>query len=347
MTSKLVKLDQKKLTTTIKEFVLDQRLIFEFFDKQPEKGRDKLVVKAFLLGVLALQEDRLSAFLAKTANTLGTELESLKYIFDLNQELFFKTTGKGREVEADLVEVLEQYLKVRRYRDEVSHKGEVAGDLKGNKTGDILVKVNKSEDLKIVIESKFDKSKRLGLIQDIDAYVKNDTAVGQLLEASVNRSAQQGIIVFDREIIDAKLDAEVENVKYVPQVGFVCIVDHQRGDYGNLFLSYDLARDMCIHPRAEETASILSILVGRFLHDVNLFLSLKKKLIELRSGTDSMIKTIHKAILSLEFSKQVLSTFLENGSLEKKTLFELYHADTVKKQYKDIEKEIEDLFETI
>lgn len=40
-------------------------------------------------------EDRLSAFLSKTSNELGTELESLKMIFEMKKEIFYKSSIKG------------------------------------------------------------------------------------------------------------------------------------------------------------------------------------------------------------------------------------------------------------
>ena len=80
MAAKTVKLDQSKKTVTIQGLVLEQRLVFEYFDKQPDASRDGLAAKALLLGVLALSEERLAAFLSRTTNTLGTELEQLKFL---------------------------------------------------------------------------------------------------------------------------------------------------------------------------------------------------------------------------------------------------------------------------
>ena len=48
------------------------------------------VFRALYIGVLALMEDRISAFLAKTTNELGTELESLKMIFEMKRSCFIK-----------------------------------------------------------------------------------------------------------------------------------------------------------------------------------------------------------------------------------------------------------------
>lgn len=51
----------------------------------------------------------------------------------------------------------------------------------------------------VAIECKFDKSIRLGEIEDVDWYGnKFDTALSQLIEAQANRECDQAIIVFDR-----------------------------------------------------------------------------------------------------------------------------------------------------
>ena len=85
------KLNKQNKRIPINEFQLDNEIVFEYFDKKvPEKERDKTFLRALYIGVLALMEDRLSSFLDKTSNELGTELESLKKIFDMKQEVFFK-----------------------------------------------------------------------------------------------------------------------------------------------------------------------------------------------------------------------------------------------------------------
>lgn len=61
-------------------------------------------MKALYIGVLALMEDRLSAFLSKTSNELGTELESLKMIFEMKKEIFYKSSIKGVLAEEEIAD---------------------------------------------------------------------------------------------------------------------------------------------------------------------------------------------------------------------------------------------------
>jgi hypothetical protein len=62
-------------------------------------------------------EDRLSSFLSKTSNELGTELESLKMIFEMKKELFYKSTIKGTLAEDEIAEALNDYFKSKRMKD--------------------------------------------------------------------------------------------------------------------------------------------------------------------------------------------------------------------------------------
>ena len=88
-------LNQKLKRVEISGFELDNEIVFNYFDKLPASERDDKFIRALYIGVLALMEDRISAFLSKTSNELGTELESLKMIFEMKKELFYKSTIKG------------------------------------------------------------------------------------------------------------------------------------------------------------------------------------------------------------------------------------------------------------
>jgi hypothetical protein len=344
--AKFVKLDQKKNQVSIKEMQIAHPLVYNYFNSQPDEERDELLTRALAIGVLALMEDRLSAFLAKTSNTLGTELEQLKYLFDLNQQLFLKTTGKGRDAEVDIVSILTQFIRERGYPDEVEHAGDNFGKLPKNKSGDILIDVKGARPGRIVVESKFDKGKRLGLIAEKDIFSRSDTAVGQLLEALANREANAAIIVFDRAAIDGKLLDEVGSVRYVPGCGFVCVVDSARGDYTNLLLSYEIVRSAHTRekPLEPQAQAVLALIVGRFLHDFSLFTLIKKRV---REGVEHQIELLElcdQALLSIEFTKEIFGRFLETGELSREELHNFYQAPEVKERYQGIEKELAKLF---
>ena len=54
------------------------------------------------------------SFLSKTSNELGTELESLKMIFEMKKELFYKSTIKGVLAEDEIAEFLNNFFTSKR-----------------------------------------------------------------------------------------------------------------------------------------------------------------------------------------------------------------------------------------
>ena len=87
-------------------------------------------------------EDRLSSFLSRTSNELGTELESLKLIFDMKKELFYRSAVKGILAEADIAEYLSEFLSRQKLDDKIELTGDRAGAIPRNKTGDIVAHLN-------------------------------------------------------------------------------------------------------------------------------------------------------------------------------------------------------------
>jgi len=235
----VINLNQKLGRIEIKDFELSNNVVFNFFNNIPVDERDEKLIRAIYIGVLALMEDRISAFLAKTTNELGTELESLKMIFEMKKELFYKTTVKGFVAEDQVAEFLNNYFTSRRINDKAVLIGNATGVLPKNKTGDIICELNGDPSLRIAIECKFDKSIRLGDIESKDIFTKKmDTAWSQLLEAQVNRDSKVGIIVFDISLIDNSILKAYENVGYIKGIGFVAVINSQSGDYSNLAIAY-------------------------------------------------------------------------------------------------------------
>ena len=79
-----IKINQQLKRIEIKEFEIENQIVFNYFDNLPTNERDEKLLRAIYIGVLALMEDRISSFLSKTSNELGTELESLKMIFEMS-----------------------------------------------------------------------------------------------------------------------------------------------------------------------------------------------------------------------------------------------------------------------
>lgn len=338
----IVSLDQKSNRVEISSFEVENKILFEFFNKLSVNDRDEQFHKALYIGVLALMEDRLSSFLARTSNELGTELESLKLIFDMKRELFYRSSVKGILAEEDIADYLVDFLAKQKIADRVELTGNVAGTLHRNKTGDIVCHLNNEDGLRIAIECKFDKGIRLGDIQTKDVFTKRtDTAWSQLLEAQANRDGKVGIIVFDLSLVDSSILAAVQDVRFIPAVGFVVIVDSQKGDYKNLAIAYMLARDVALNSKGVELdKDILNLIVNRIIKDINEITSIKALVYSNIDNCKKILAQIEKSMLLMEFSQKYLIKFLAEGTLSKEDLLDFYAGEEIKDRFRLVEKEI-------
>jgi hypothetical protein len=338
----VVYINQQLKRTEVKEFEIGNAIVFNYFNSLPESDRDEKFLKAIYIGVLALMEDRISAFLAKTQNELGTELESLKMIFEMKKELFYKTTIKGSLAEEDIAEFLNNFFAEKKVKDKAYLTGNIAGALPKNKTGDIICEVNGSPELKIVLECKFDKSIKLGDIASKDIFTKKfDTAWSQLIEAQANRDAKVGIIVFDRSLVDGSIMKEYENLGFISGIGFIVIIDSQKGDYSNLAIAYMLARNIAVNAKVPEVDfDFLSIMLNRIIKDINEITTIKSLVESNIENNKQILKQLEKSMLLMEFNQDYLRKYLLTGKISKSDLLSYYSAEEVKEKFKPIDKEI-------
>ena len=269
----------------------------------------------------------------------------MKLIFDMKQELFFKSAVKGVLAEEDIADFLTQLFSKQKLPDTVSLTGNMAGLLPKNKTGDIVCCVNGEESLKIAIECKFDKSIKIGEIGTKDVFTKkSDTAWSQLLEAQANREGKISIIVFDVSLADNSIINSVQGVKFIPAVGLIAIIDSQKGDYQNLAIAYMLARDIAINSRPLELdKDILAIIVNRIVKDVKDTISIKNLVMTNIDTNKKILAQLEKSLLSMEFSQKYLLKFLGDGQMSKEDLLSFYLSEEIKDKYKIVESEIKEI----
>lgn len=341
----LVSLDQKNTRVQFGAFEVDNKILFEFFNKLAAADRDEQLHKALYIGVLALMEDRLSSFLSRTANELGTELESLKLIFDMKKELFYRSAVKGVLAEADIADFLSEFFDRQKITDRIELTGDRTGTIRRNKTGDIVCHLAGDSGKRIAIECKFDKSIRLGDIQTKDIFTKKaDTAWSQLLEAQANRDSQAGIIVFDASLIDNSILVAVQDVKFLPGIGLIAIIDSQKGDYRNLAIAYMLARDIALNAKTLELdTDVLKIIVNRLIKDARDMALVKHLVIANIENMKQILVQIEKGILLAEFNQRYLIKFLAEGTLTKEDMLDFYAGEEVKERFRLVEREIGDL----
>ena len=341
----MLNLNQQLKRVEIKEFEIENQIVFNYFDNLPANERDEKLLRAIYIGVLALMEDRISSFLSKTSNELGTELESLKMIFEMKKELFYKSTIKGILAEDEIAEFLNQYFVDKNLKDRAFLTGNTAGNLPKNKTGDIICEVNGTSDLKIAIECKFDKSVRLGDIESKDIFTrKSDSAWSQLIEAQANRDSKVSLIVFDISLIENSILKNFENVGYIAGIGFIAVINSQKGDYSNLAIAYMSARDIALNAKKVELdKDVLAMMVNRIIKDINEVLTIKSLVQNNIVNNKAILKQLEKSILLMEFNQEYLKRFLNQGTLTKKDLLDFYSGEDVKDKYRLIEKEINGL----
>ena len=339
-----MRLDHKLSRVQIDSFEISDELVFRYFDSLPEADREAALMRAIRIGVLAQMEDRFSSFLAKTTDDLGVQLENLKLLFDMKQEVFHKTAIKGVAAENDILQFLEGYIAMRGLGDIVSLTGTSKGVLKNNKTGDIMAFVGgESAGRKIAIECKFDKSIKLGNVDSVDiASNKYDTAWSQLLEATVNREANASIIVFDKTLADASIQRAVDGVMFVDGIGFICIIDYEAGDYHNLAVAYMLARGLALKKDGRNVeVEFVNMLIQRLLKDIHDIQSIESLVRSNIKNNQQILKNIEKSLLSIEFDQQYLVKYMQDGFISKQDLLEFYQREDIRAKYKLLAKEIE------
>ncbi len=341
----IIKLDQKLKRLEVKDFEVENEIVFNYFNNVPAADRDKQLLKAIYIGVLALMEDRFSAFLAKTANELGTELESLKMIFEMKQELFYKSSIKGTLAEEDIADFLNTFFSEQKLKDIAELTGNEAGKISKNKTGDIVCSINGEKDLRLVIECKFDKSIRLGEIENKEVFTrKSDTVWSQLIEAQANRDGKISLIVLDYSLIDNSVLSSIQNVRFIPEIGFVAIIDSQKGDFSNLAIAYMLARDIAINAKPIEfDKNLLTILMNRIIKDLNEILKIKNLVEGNIENNKKILQQLEKSMLLMKFSQTYLIKFLNDGTLTKEDLLAFYTGEEINDNFKLIEKEIKEI----
>jgi len=338
----IINLDQKLKRVKVGSFELDNEIVFNYLDRLPIGERDNALFRAIYIGVLALMEDRLSAFLSKTQNELGTELESLKMIYEMKKEVFLKTAVKGMFAEDEIAEFLNNYFTEKKLKDRAETTGTTEGKLPKNKTGDVVCFVDGEENKKIAIEVKFDKSLKLGDIEDKDIFTKKqDTAWSQILEARANREGKVGIIVFDISLVDGSILKFTESVGFVNGIGFVAVVDSQKGDYSNLIIAYNLARDIVLNATQPEfDDKTLTIILKRIIRDIDTFFEIKRLVQGNIENNQEILKHLEKSLLLMEFNQKYLVKFLRDGKLTETDLLAFYSGEEIKDKFAPIEKEI-------
>ncbi|HMN26319.1 MAG TPA: hypothetical protein PKE38_17560, partial [Ignavibacteriaceae bacterium] len=164
----------------------------------------------------------------------------------------------------------------------------------------------------------------MGDIDSKDLFIrKTDTAWSQLIEANANRNSKVSLIVFDISLVDNSILKFTDSVGYIPEIGFIAIIDSQKGDYNNLVIAYMLARDIALNAKnVELDKDVLAMLVTRIIKDLNEIKAIKSLVERNIDNNKEILKQIEKSMLLMDFNQQYLSKFLATGTLTKKDLLD-------------------------
>jgi len=296
-----------------KDLTIKSDLIYEYFKKLPQDLRGKMFKKALYIGVMALIEERISTFLAKTKNELGTELERLKILFDMQAEIFSKSAVKGKYAERDLVQILNDYFEEKGWKDYAILVGDNVGKLPQTKTGDIMAYIDGQEKQNIIIEVKFTERLPIGDIAETDLKKNTNNIWGQLLESKVNREAKEAIIVFDKTLA-SELYNKLGPTTYIPNVGYVTFIDMNAGNYIPLFSVYNIIRS-AITELANikiKKEPLYRKIILRVLKQAKNLLKIQDSINNNIKNNQKILKQIEKEINDIQITKHYLEKLLKN-----------------------------------
>lgn len=356
-TSAKINLDHQTKSVVMDKLSTDSPMLYELFLGKKKGDYVETLEQVLHIGALALVEDRIHTLIDRTGREVFPELERFKLMFQRHKVEFEKTTQKGEKAEVDIVRILNDFIAERGWSDLAQGSGTQKGAIARNKTGDVLCVLQFSEEdvdgqSTLGIEVKIDKSVGLGdpisenilrgQTQTGDVKKSNfDTAWSQLLETRANRECPFSIMVFDRAKLHGTIAKSVDDIAYLPGIpGFLVIIDTMKGDYRNLLVAYQIARDLArYHQKAPEDIDpqILELLVKRIIH----FMGSARTVADLvQKHTDSTIKMakdvtkeIGRFLHLAEFTHAYLQKFLEDRTLSAKDMLEFYYATEAKERW--------------
>jgi hypothetical protein len=141
--------------------------------------------------------------------------------------------------------------------------------------------------------------------------------------------------------VDGSILKFTEHVGYIPTVGFICIVDSQRGDYSNLVITYQLARDIVLNAAEPDIdTDLLLVLVKRLLKTIEDFKSVRSLVEGNIKNNQKILEQLEKSYLMMEFNEKYFEKMLRDRTLSAEDLLAFYMGEEVKEVFKGIEREI-------
>ena len=373
MGRKTISVDKKNGTIKFPEFDSDNGLVYDLFDSLGTDEYDETFRAMLHIGALAMMDDRISHLINSAEKEIFPQLEKFKLHFVRRKTQFEKSTQKGDIAEDDIVDILSEYVDNNDWTDYIVKSGSTKGKLTPptgpNKTGDVLATIEFTpndgsgvEKTMVGIEVKFEQGFSIGDPEEFNVESGKsdnkgfmgstiDTAWSQLLETKANRDSPFSIIVFDQQLVSAKMKQAVNDVLYLPGIpGFIVIIDSQSGNYSNLLVTYKIAREMAIHHSRGELdvdPGVIELIAKRILHylgDAKKVAGKVKKHAEaaIKLNTDVQ-KLLQHSISHAEYTEEFLQRYLTSKKLTPVDYAEFYFAHPVAEKLRESNAE-EDSF---
>ena len=335
-----IQIKDKKLH--IDKVVIDNPLIVEYIDSLKQDEREKAIQDALGIGIMAGIKGEIAHFLDRAEGELGKHLGSLKALYDLQRLRFEETTAKGIIAEDQVINALRKFAKTSGFvSDEINDTSTTDGHIDGNKTGDILIRVEGDTDQLIGLEVKLDKSVGFGDLKKRDPLAKSDTALTQLIETSANRKTKLNIIVFDEEKVDNTVKKECpEGVTYIPNIGFISIVATQKNDFRNLALAYVLSRELILSKSdmSKLNENHLKIMLTQLVKVLSDYGAIKTEVSNIQSSAQKILDVSEKTRALVDHSAKYLANYLEKGQISEEELWNYINPDGVRNQLELVKK---------
>lgn len=354
-------------TITLNDFTIKLHpLVYQYFTNKKIKKSDRadIIERALNVGLLAAEQGRVAQAVKLFNSEISGEYNLLSTHMEVLQNKLEKDNKFKTDLEDDVVIALISHCTEMGYDDVVVPTGAQGKD--GNKTGDALatITIDSTKQAKIAIEVKFASDYTKGdKRNNITGRVKpkGDTVYSQILEAQAVLDGSLGIFVIDED-----LDAiSGPGIQYLPDIrGFIVKVNVLSGDYDNLCMCYEVARQMAIAGRPEEGVDMallqflisdLCNLLGRqkFIKDqgAEIIKSIKsnqaktvKKVEEILVNFDSELRGLQEAMAWIQ---KCLVGLIETGELSAKDAFEVYTQKGAQIDYNAKKKQLQAFYDEL
>ena len=360
--------DDDACTVTLNDLKLNLHpSVYQYFTdtKNIKKGeRGSVIEKALNVGLLAAQQGRLAQAVKLFNSELSGEYDLLSTHMEVLQQKLEKDNKFKTDLEEDVVTALITHCSEMGHTDVVVATGTSGKD--GNKTGDALatITIDPTKQTKIAIEVKFASTYQKGENQNITAgniRPNRDTVYSQILEAQAVQNGSLGIFVIDENLNPF----DGPGIQYLPDIrGFIVKVNVLNGDYDNLCMCYEVARQIAISGRPEEGVDMA--LLQFLVNDLCSLLGRQKyikdqgaKIIKsIKTNQSKTIKEVEKILVDFDtelkglqeamaWVQKCLTGLIETGELSAKDAFELYTQKGAQIDYDAKKKELQEFYDEL